>query len=129
MLRISALALGFVSSVSSAAFADTREEKVDLSGKSTTVKGTIKGDDSVHYIVELNAGEKLTVSMTTSNRGSYFNVLPLDSDNALFVGSSEGLSFSGAVPDEGEYVVQVYLMRNAARRNEKANYTLKIAGE
>jgi hypothetical protein len=129
MPRISALALMLVVSVSSAAVADTREEKVDLSSKGTTVKGTIKGDDSVHYIVELDAGERLTVSMTTSNRSSYFNVLPLDSDNALFVGSSEGMNFSGAVPDEGEYVVQVYLMRNAARRNETANYTLKIAGE
>jgi hypothetical protein len=129
MLRIPALVLALVASVSSAAFADYREEKVGLSGDGATVKGSIKGDDSVHYIVNLDAGEKLTVSMTTSNRSSYFNVLPLDSDNALFVGSSEGLSFSGAVPDEGDYVVQVYLMRNAARRNETANYTLRIAGE
>lgn len=129
MLRISALALTFAALLSSFALAQYREENVRLSGDGKTIKGTIKGDESVHYIVKLDAGEKLSVSMTTSNRGSYFNVLPRDSDNALFIGSSDGMNFSGAVPDKGEYVVQVYLMRSAARRNETANYTLKIAGE
>jgi hypothetical protein len=44
----------------------------------------------------------------------------------MFIGSSEGNRFSGPLTVSGRHVVQVYLMRNAARRNEVANYILTI---
>lgn len=44
----------------------------------------------------------------------------------MFIGSQQGNHFEGTLPADGEYTVQVYLMRNAARQNEKANYTLEI---
>ena len=37
-----------------------------------------------------------------------------------------GNHFLGTLPSDGEYTVQVYLMRNAARRNEVANYELSL---
>ncbi len=46
---------------------------------------------------------------------------------AIFVDQRRGPHrFSGALPADGDYVVQVYLMRSAARRNEVANYTITI---
>jgi len=53
-------------------------------------------------------------------------VLPPGSETALFVGSTSGNSWSSTRPADGDYTVRVYLMRSAARRNEKAKYTLSI---
>jgi hypothetical protein len=45
---------------------------------------------------------------------------------AIFVGSTSGNRFEAELPADGEYTIRVYLMRNAARRNETANYTLEV---
>jgi hypothetical protein len=68
----------------------------------------------------------MVVDFKHSNRSAYFNVLPPGSGDALFVGSSAGDRFDGALPSTGAYTIRVYLMRNAARRNEKADYTLSV---
>jgi hypothetical protein len=81
----------------------------------------------VDYVLGARAGQKMNVSLATNNGANYFNVLPPDSnDEALFVGSSDGNKWTGALPTDGEYKVRVYLMRSAARRNETANYTLTV---
>ncbi len=42
----------------------------------------------------------------------------------MFIGSTTGTTATVVLPDDGVYVVRVYLMRNASRRNETSNYTL-----
>jgi hypothetical protein len=65
--------------------------------------------------------------LKTSKASNYFNVLPPGSnDVAIFIGSTSGNEYVGALPSDGEYTIRVYLMRNAARRNESANYTLSV---
>jgi hypothetical protein len=94
---------------------------------STAIKGQIKGDNYVDYQVRAGAGQTLNVGMESSNAFSYFNILPPGSrDVAMFVGSSSGYRFSGVLPTDGDYAIRVYLMRNAARRNEVANFTLTV---
>jgi hypothetical protein len=44
----------------------------------------------------------------------------------MFVGSTSGNRFSGVLPADRDYSIRVYLMRNAARRNESASYTLTV---
>lgn len=44
----------------------------------------------------------------------------------MFVGSTSGVAATMMLPDDGVYVVRVYLMRNAARRKETSNYTLTV---
>jgi hypothetical protein len=92
----------------------------------TTIKGSIKGRETIDYRLKAKAGQVMTVSLNTSNLSNYFNVLPTGSETALFVGSTSGNSWAGALPTDGDYTVRVYLMRSAARRNEKAKYTLSI---
>ncbi len=72
----------------------------------------------------------MTVTLKPSNRSTYFNVIAPGADSAMFIGSTEGNKFSGSLPKSGDYIVQVYLMRNAARRNEASSYSIdfKIAG-
>ena len=36
-------------------------------------------------------------------------------------------SWTDVLPESGTYKVRVYLMRSAARRNEKASYTMDFA--
>lgn len=94
---------------------------------SATVKGSLKGDKTIDYKVRAKAGQTMSVTLKTSNAANYFNVLPPGSkDVAIFVGSTEGNEWRGALPSDGEYTVRVYLMRSAARRNEAANYTLMV---
>ncbi|MFO1306258.1 MAG: hypothetical protein U1F54_21235 [Burkholderiales bacterium] len=94
---------------------------------SATVKGSIKGDKTIDYKLRARAGQTMAVKLVTSNGSNYFNVLrPGSKDVAIFTGSSDGNEWSGALPADGEYTIRVYLMRNAARRNETANYTLTV---
>jgi hypothetical protein len=94
---------------------------------SATVKGTLKGDQTIDYKLRARAGQTMSVSLKTSNGANYFNVLPPGSnDVAVFVGSTGGNDWTGQLTADGEYKIRVYLMRSAARRNEKANYTLTV---
>jgi hypothetical protein len=93
---------------------------------SQTLKGSIKGDQDHNYLVNARAGQTLTVDFKPNNASAYFNVTAPGADSAMFIGSSSGNRFSGPLTVSGRHVVQVYLMRNAARRNETANYTITI---
>lgn len=94
---------------------------------STTIQGTIKGDQTIDYTLRAKAGQTMSVMLKTGNDANYFNVLPPGSnDVAIFVGSINGNQWSGTLPADGEYKLRVYLMRSAARRNETANYTLTV---
>jgi hypothetical protein len=91
-----------------------------------TLKASLKGDEIVDYTLRAAAGQTMRVSFKPSNASAYFNLLPPDSEAALFIGSTSGNEFSGALPASGVYRIRVYLMRNAARRNESVSYTLDI---
>jgi hypothetical protein len=94
---------------------------------SATIKGSLKGDQTIDYKLRARAGQSMSVKLASSNASNYFNVLPPGSqDVAVFVGSSGGNEWSGSLEADGEYTVRVYLMRNAARRNETASYTLTV---
>jgi hypothetical protein len=94
---------------------------------SATVKGTIKGDQYRDYLVNARAGQTMTVTLTNPDGRAFFNVLPPGSTvEAVFVGSTSGNSFRGAVPGNGNTTIRVYQMRATARRGEVANYTLTI---
>lgn len=95
--------------------------------RSATIEGSIKGGQTIDYTLRARAGQTMSVMLATKHGANYFNVLPPGSnDEALFVGSSGGNEWTGVLPADGEYKVRVYLMRSAARRNEAANYTLKV---
>jgi hypothetical protein len=94
---------------------------------SAQLRGSIKGDAGVDYRIDARAGQTLAVTLKPSNASSYFNIIPPGSqDVAMFVGSTSGQTATMMLPDDGVYVVRVYLMRSAARRNETSNYTLTV---
>ncbi|MFN3508013.1 MAG: SH3 domain-containing protein [Allorhizobium sp.] len=110
------------------AVAQERNVRVEFGrGQSSTViRGTVSGYEGANYRVNVRGGQRLAVTMDSSNGSNYFNILGPGGGEALFNGSISGDFADIIVPDSGDYVVQVYLMRNAARRNEQARFTLRI---
>lgn len=94
--------------------------------KNQSVKGVIKGYQFVDYALSANAGEHVNIRLQTSNTAAYFNVLPPNSETAVFVGSTSGDQAKLTLTENGIYTIRVYLMRNAARRNETARYALAV---
>lgn len=111
-----------------AALAQERSARVEFGrGQSSTViRGTVRGYDGANYRINVRGGQRLAVTMDSSNGSNYFNILGPGGGEALFNGSISGNFADIIVPGSGDYVVQVYLMRNAARRNEQARFTLRI---
>jgi hypothetical protein len=124
------MVLVLVQLVMGTAFADAgiRQEKVQFAkgAASAVIKGQLKGDADVDYVVRAAAGQTLSVELQKTNAQNYFNVMsPGSTGSAMFVGDS-GENYSGVLPTDGDYIVRVYLMRPAARRGESSNYTLTI---
>ena len=94
---------------------------------SRVIKGQIKGYQYIDYTLNAKAGQRLAVVYKSRQLSSYFNILPPGAqDEALFIGSSAGDVYRGVLPASGEYKLRVYLMRNAARRNQTASFTLNV---
>ncbi|WP_245407904.1 SH3 domain-containing protein [Rhizobium sp. TH135] len=110
------------------AVAQERNVRVEFGrGQSSTViRGTVRGYEGANYRINVRGGQRLAVTMDSSNGSNYFNILGPGGGDALFNGSISGDFADIIAPDSGDYVVQVYLMRNAARRNEQARFTLRI---
>ena len=106
----------------------TRTERVTLPKDQSpkTIKGTLKGTATVNYVVAAQAGQTMTVVLATSNPSNYFNVTAPGTKEAMYVGSVLGNEFGAKLPLGGDYVLQVYLAADAAKKNETASYTLTI---
>jgi hypothetical protein len=91
-----------------------------------SVKGHIKGRETIDYILRARKGQTMTFNLKTSNPMAYFNVLPPGSNEAIFIGQVGGSHFEGKLTKNGEYTIRVYLVPAAARRNESAKYTLTV---
>ena len=132
MTQIQFLAAGmlllFASGAHVSAADDIRKEQIQFKKgtSSAAITGRIKGYQAVDYQLRAEAEQTMTVSFKPSNPSAYFNVLPPGTDEAIFVGSISGNRCEAALPADGVYTIRVYLMRNAARRNETANYTLAV---
>jgi len=105
-----------------------RTERVSFAAGSSgsVVQNRISGDQIVDYVLNAGGGQRMVIDMSTNNPSAYFNLIPSGSPSAIHVGSTAGLHYDGILPSSGDWVIRVYLMRNAARRGESANYTLSV---
>lgn len=94
---------------------------------SKSIKGSIRGDQSRTFTINVRAGQTMKVKLVSSNASANFNVTAPGAAQALFIGSTSGNEFEGIIPSSGDYKVDLFLMRSAARRNETANFTLTIS--
>ena len=107
--------------------ARTQRVQFAKGANSATVEGTIKGYQSVDYVLHASQGQSMNVSMATRNTATYFNILaPGETQVAFFNGSVSDNQYEGTLPATGDYKIRVYMMRSAARRNEVADYRLEM---
>jgi hypothetical protein len=127
MFRVVVLG-ALIATVAQAAGPKIREVPVQFPKGETGVslKGKLKGDETVDYNVRVAAGQSMAIVFKPGNPSAYFNVLPPGSDSAIFIGSTSGNRYEGALPADGTYTIRVYLMRSAPRRNESASYALDV---
>jgi hypothetical protein len=124
---VSALLL-LIGAASSAMAADRTETvRFARGASSVTLTGTIRGYDGVKYALGASAGQVMSVLFKPSNASCYFNVFAPGSATAVFNGSTTGLNeYTANLAASGNYTVQVYLMRSAARRNESCRYSITV---
>ncbi len=108
---------------------EIRTERVHFKHGATSavVEDSIKGYQTVDYVLGARKGQSMNVSMATDNGANYFNILaPGENEVAMFNGSISGNQYEGTLPANGDYKVRVYMMRSAARRDEVAKYRLEM---
>lgn len=107
---------------------DIRRETVRFTKGSSgaTINSKVKGYESVKYSLGVRAGQKMSVQLDSSNASLYFNITAPGASEAVYNSSINGNGTSLIIPSSGNYVIDVYLMRNAARRGETANYALTL---
>lgn len=125
---LAVLLIGLAAWPAAAQEAVTKRVQFSAGQSGATMSGRIKGYESVHYLLGAAAGQRMTVEMKASSTSAYFNIfapgdLPGESA-AMFIGATSGQRFEGVLPASGDYLVQVFLVRSAARRNETADYDL-----
>lgn len=105
-----------------------KDVKFPAGKTATTINSTVTGYETVDYMLKAKAGQTLSVKLK-SNRGSNgFNILaPGSQDEAIFVSTSQGNSYTGQTTKDGYYKIRVYLMRVDARRKVKATYSLSVS--
>jgi hypothetical protein len=103
---------------------DHPTHQLAIGPKALSVRGSIKGSQSADYQIHALAGQTLTVTLTARHPQAYFNLLPSGTLEAMFVGSNMGNKATVVIPMDGEYTLQVYLMRAAARRGAASTFTL-----
>lgn len=93
------------------------------SSSSSSVSGQITGDAHAQYVIAATPGRQVTVKLISNNASNYFNLLKQGSSEAICQGAMTG-NVCVFRAEAGSYVADIYLMRNAARRGEQAQYTL-----
>ncbi|WP_084399617.1 hypothetical protein [Pseudotamlana agarivorans] len=122
-----AVLLAFSSVNAQTATIKTEEVHFDKGTSGTFIESSIKGEQIVDYKINVRKGQFMNVSMVTDNTANYFNIMePGEEYVAIYNSSMDENMYEGELAESGDYTIRVYLMRSAARRNEKANFKLEI---
>jgi hypothetical protein len=132
MKKLAIIAMSLLLAIVSLAAAQeiTRQiVKFPAGASGTTIEARVKGDQTIDYVLGASAGQVMKIAFSPDNPRAYFNVLQPGTEEAIFVGQNmaDGNRFETALPASGDYLIRVYLVRAAARRNEVANYRLDIS--
>ncbi|UGQ27640.1 DNA breaking-rejoining protein [Acinetobacter calcoaceticus] len=121
-----------ISTTSLSALAKNIEQKVNFLQGSThlTLTGKFQGYDDVRYRVYAKNGQVLKFNINSLGNLAYVNIFAPGKkpgkDNALLIGSTVGFKGELTLPVDGDYIIQVYQMRNSARKNKTVKYSLDI---
>jgi hypothetical protein len=112
---------------------DVRTARVNFApgASRATIQGVITGRQSVNYKIGAGAGQTMLMSLSANNYSIYFNVfepgVEPGRDAAAYTSDTDGNRFEDRLDKSGDYTIQVYLFRNAARRGVRSRYNLDVA--
>ncbi|OTG66389.1 PPC domain-containing protein [Acinetobacter silvestris] len=113
-------------------FAKPLEKQVILKKgtNKANLKETFKGYDDVQYTLRAKKGQLLKFKVSSNGNLAYINIFAPGNKpgnaEAILIGSTVGSTGKITLPSNGEYTVQVYQMRNSARRDTVVNFNLDI---
>lgn len=74
---------------------------------STTIGGTVRGDEEAEYVLAANKGQKLVIKLTSApTKSAVFQILGPDNDT-LGLEFDANFSYSGVLPTTGDYFITV----------------------
>lgn len=105
----------------------TRTLRFAKGSTSASVKGVLQGRRGIDYKLAARAGQTMRVTLQSPSASVAFNVLPPGSNDVALPGAIGQRGWSDALPADGNYTIRTYLVRAAARRNERAAFALTVA--
>ena len=124
--KITFVALACLAAATTFAHADDAGQPIRFAddAASATVTGHIAGKEVDAYTLQAKKGQKLHTKLTSESTWVYFDVLPPAGGEPLFIGARIGDEFTGELPADGEYTLNVHLSGYGAHKGEKADYSL-----
>lgn len=118
-----------VGSVASHGQAKRIDVKFAAGTSSRTYSNTVTGYGSADFYVKASGGQLMSAKLTSTNKSLYFLVLKdLTTMEAVADDARDATEWSGQLPQDGTYIVRVFLVRAEARRNKKpVKFSLNIA--
>lgn len=95
---------------------------------SATLQNTVTGYGSADFYVKASGGQEMSAKLTSSNKGLYFLIIrdPANAE-AIADDARDATSWSGELPEDGTYIIRVFLVRAEARRNKTpVKFSLRI---
>ncbi|MBL8180859.1 MAG: PPC domain-containing protein [Blastocatellia bacterium] len=125
-LLIVAVALaGVASAVAQSKRINVKFAKGATSG---TYSNAVMGYGSADFYVNAKGGQQMSAKLTSSNKSLYFLIIrdPANPE-AIADDARDATNWSGELPEDGTYIVRVFLFRNEARRNKSpVRFSLRI---
>lgn len=119
----------FLAGVSATFAQDKRVDVKFRKGATTgTYSNTVTGYGSADFYVTAKSGQQMNAKLTSSNKFLYFLIIR-DPENpeAIADDARDATKWSGQLPDDGTYIVRVFLVRAEARRNKApVKFSLRI---
>jgi hypothetical protein len=90
---------------------------------SSTLKGTLRGDEQAEYVLGARKGQRFTISVAAVpvNAIAFELLTPLGESPEL---QSNGNTWTGVLPETGDYMLYV---RMAGTQTPRASYTLTLS--
>jgi len=125
--------LEFVACIAVADAAGIRNQGVHFAhdASSATLRGHVTGRETVQYHLGVRAGQMLQVALNSRSTAICINVFEpgreSGRDAAAYIGETGGNRAALRTARDGDYLIQVFLVRAAARRNENAAHELDVS--
>ena len=90
----------------------------------TLIEGTVASGKQITYTLSANAGQKMTLNITSFKNNANFRIYPGNVENKPLPGAQSGAAikhWTGRLPDTGKYIIAV------GSKQDQATYQLYVA--